>query len=72
MNFSKGFLVLFHLLAVIFQVILIGSIPNINMTYYYIFVASTAITYLFNTYTTYPVKFHSNSETESKDESDEE
>jgi hypothetical protein len=70
MNFSKGFLVLFHLLAVVFQVILIGSIPNINMTYYYIFVVSTAITYLFNTYTTYHVKFHSDSE--SKDESDEE
>jgi uncharacterized membrane-anchored protein YitT (DUF2179 family) len=69
MNFSKGFLLLFQLLSVVFQVILIGSIPNINITYYYIFVASTVITYLFGSYTTYHIKFHSD---ESKDESEDE
>jgi hypothetical protein len=70
MNFSKGFLLLFQLLSVVFQVILIGSIPNINQTYYYIFIVSTAITYLFGSYTTYHIKFHSDES--SKDESEDE
>lgn len=69
MNFSKGFLLMFHLLSTVFLIILLGSIPNVNMMYYYIFVASTVITYLFNTYTTYQIKFHANDE---KSESDDE
>ncbi len=69
MNFSKGFLLMFHLLSTVFLIILLGSIPNVNMTYYYIFTASTIITYLFNTYTTYQIKFHTNDE---KSESDDE
>ena len=75
MNFSKGFLLLFQLLSVVFQVILIGSIPDINKTYYYIFVASTVITYLFSSYTTYHIKFHSESkkdDSESESESEDE
>jgi uncharacterized membrane-anchored protein YitT (DUF2179 family) len=69
MNFSKGFLLTFQLLAIIFQIILIGSIPNVNMTHYYIFAVSTIITYFFTTYTTYQIKFHSGDE---KSESDDE
>jgi uncharacterized membrane-anchored protein YitT (DUF2179 family) len=73
MNFSKGFLLLFQLLSVVFQIILIGSIPDINKTYYYIFVASTVITYLFGSYTTYHIKFHSDkTKDESSDESEDE
>ena len=70
MNFSKSFLLTFHLLATIFLVILIGSIPNVNMTYYYIFLVSTIMTYLFNTYTTYHIKFHSDDEKSEADESE--
>ncbi len=69
MNFSKGFLLTFHLLATIFLIILLGSIPNVNTAYYYIFTVSTVMTYLFNTYTTYHIKFHDGDEkTESEDE----
>lgn len=68
MNFSKGFLLLFHLLSTVFLVILVGSIPNVNMTYYYIFVASTTITYIFNTYTTYHIKFHVSDEKSDSDD----
>jgi hypothetical protein len=72
MNFSKGFLLLFQLLSIVFQVILIGSIPDINKTYYYIFVASTVITYLFSSYTTYQLKFHSGTSTKDESESEDE
>ncbi len=69
MNFSKGFLLTFQLLAIIFQIILIGTIPNINMTYYYIFAVSTVITYFFTTYTTYQIKFHTGDDnSQSEDE----
>ncbi len=69
MNFSKGFLLMFHLLSTVFLIILLGSIPNVNMIHYYIFTASTVVTYLFNTYTTYHIKFHMDEE---KSESDDE
>ncbi len=69
MNFSKGFLLTFHLLATIFLILIIGAIPNVNMTHYYIFAISTMITYFFNTYTTYQIKFHTGDE---KSESDDE
>lgn len=69
MNFSKGFLLMFHLLSTVFLIILLGSIPNVNKTHYYIFVVSTVVTYLFSTYTTYQIKFHDGDE---KSESDDE
>ncbi len=69
MNFSKGFLLTFHLLSIVFLIILLGSIPNVNMTHYYIFTVSTMMTYLFNTYTTYHIQFHTGDE---KSETDEE
>ena len=72
MNFSKGFLLLFQLLSIVFQIILIGSIPDINKTYYYIFVASTVITYLFSSYTTYQLQFHSGSSKKDDSESEDE
>jgi hypothetical protein len=64
MNFSKGFLLTFHLLSMIFLILIIGAIPNVNMSYYYIFAVSTVITYFFNTYTTYQLKFHDGDESE--------
>lgn len=71
MNFSKGFLLTFHLLSTVFLILLIGSIPSVNMTYYYIFAVSTIITYFFNTYTTYHIKFHGGGEkSESSDDSE--
>lgn len=60
MNFSKGFLLLFQLLSVVFQIVLITSMSNLNVevsnvkiTYYHMLIGVTIITYLFSLYAMY-------------------
>jgi hypothetical protein len=60
MDFSKGFLLLFQLLSVVFQIYLISSMPSLNVevssvkiTHYTVLIGVTIITYLFSLYAMY-------------------
>ncbi len=66
MNFSKSFLWTFSLLSLIFQILIIKDIPGINSTYLYVFVISTSLAFMFNSYATYKIKFDHGDEDKSE------
>ena len=66
MNFSKSFLWTFSLLSLIFQILIIKDIPGVNVTYLYIFVISTVLAFMFNSYATYKIKFDHGDEEKSE------
>jgi hypothetical protein len=58
MNFSKGLLLIFSLIALIFQLLIIKDIPSVNGMYFYILLVSSILAFLFNLYFTYNIKYH--------------
>lgn len=57
MNFSKGFLFIFSLAALISTILIVKDIAGLNKMYFYILVSSSALAYLFNMYVTYHIMF---------------
>ena len=60
MNFSKGFLFIFSLAALISTLLIVKDIAGLNKMYFYILVSSSALAYLFNMYVTYHIMFEDN------------
>ena len=60
MNFSKGFLFIFSLAALLSTLLIIKDIAGLNKLYFYILVSSSALAYLFNMYVTYHIMFDDN------------
>ena len=60
MNFSKGFLFIFSLAALISTILIVKDIAGLNKLYFYILVSSSALAYIFNMYVTYHIMFKDN------------
>ena len=58
MNFSKLLLFLFAIATLVTQIILLGSIPNVNSIIFYIFLVCSVLSFLINTYVTYHINFN--------------
>jgi hypothetical protein len=60
MNFSKGFLYIFSLAALISTLLIIKDIAGVNKMYFYILVSSSVLAYIFNMYFIYHTMFVDN------------
>lgn len=60
MNFSKAFLFIFSLAALISTILIVKDIAGLNKMYFYILVSSSVLAYLFNMYVIYHIMFDDN------------
>ena len=57
MNFSKVFLFLFTLIALITQILILKEVKDASSVVFYGFAVSTVLMFLMNTYVTYQINF---------------
>lgn len=57
MNFSKVFLFLFTLIALITQILILKEVKDASSIVFYGFAVSTVLMFLMNTYVTYQINF---------------
>jgi len=57
MNFSKVFLFLFTLIALVTQILILKEVKDASSLVFYGFAVSTVLMFLMNTYVTYQINF---------------
>jgi hypothetical protein len=57
MNFSKVFLFLFTLIALVTQILILKEVKDASSIVFYGFAVSTVLMFLMNTYVTYQINF---------------
>jgi len=57
MNFSKIFLFLFTLIALVTQILILKEVKDASSLVFYGFAVSTVLMFLMNTYVTYQINF---------------
>ena len=57
MNFSKVFLFLFTVIALVTQILILKEVPNVSGIVLWSFIVATVLTFLVNTYVTYQINF---------------
>jgi len=57
MNFSKVFLFLFTIIALVTQILILKEVKDVSSIVFYGFAVSTVLTFMINTYVTYHISF---------------